>query len=335
QAMVVSAGEAELVIPPSAFLDLNAVKDSGANAALRINVQAVDLAKTVPAPIRSAIDTARTQGLRPAGKVLMFTAEVQGAGTTQIKTFHTRVTVRIPFTAATNPSLLGVYRLNRETGAWEYRGGKVNAAQRQIEVQLDGFSEYTVLEFEREFADATGHWAAAEIREMAARHVVNGKSDTSFAPETNVTRAEFAAMMVRALGLPAAASGATFADVSAGDWYAAPIAAAAKAGLIQGSEGRFRPGDAITRQEMAVILSRALGLRGQAVAPTAAEVATQLSGYRDTAQIAAWSRDAAAQVAKIRLMTGRTVFTYNPESNATRAEAVVVFKRLLAHLGDI
>ena len=80
--------------------------------------------------------------------------------------------------------------------------------------------------------------------------IVSGVSDTLFDPDRNITRAEFAAIIARALKL--ADKTADFKDVN-GEWFAPYVGACSDAGIITGYDGYFRPNDNITRQEMAVI----------------------------------------------------------------------------------
>ena len=110
------------------------------------------------------------------------------------------------------------------------------------------------------FKDCADHWAKDNINDMYAKGFVNGISETMFAPDTNITRAEFAAMAVRILKLDQTDDIGTFDDVTTDDWFASVVETAYKAGIIKGSDGLFRPNDNITREEMAVILMRVYSL---------------------------------------------------------------------------
>ncbi len=355
--VIIDAGVAKLDIPPAALIDLPEVKQAaarGAKASVKISVEAVDLAKvearaaetgasTTIIAIRDSVTRAKDSGLKPAGKVLMLSAEVvtKGAGTsstsTAVTNFSQKLTVRIPFDSATNPEHLGVYRLNRKTGQWEFRGGRVNVAGKFVSVELDGFSEYAVMEYNKTFADVPeGHWAKAGIEMMAARHVAKGTSVTQFSPQGDVTRAQFASLIVRALGLkPYDGFMGSFNDVKPGEWYFAEVETAAQAGLISGYQGTFRPNDRITRQEMAVIMGRVLDLRGHQSTLSGIQITALLGDYADRPQIAEWAGPAVARSVKLGLMKGRSATSYSPQANASRAEAVVVLQRLLKAIGDI
>ena len=247
------------------------------------------------------------------------------------------ITVRIPFTQVTNPVHLGVYRLNRSTGEWEYRGGRVNVAGHFVEVELTSFSEYAVMEYTKSFADVPySHWAREDIELMAARHIAKGISEHLFMPDNQITRAEFAALLVRSLRLdPETVMLRKFRDVQPTDWFYSEVAAAANLGLVAGSDGAFRPNDPVTRQEMAVMLGRVLVRENIAPQLSIEAARSYIQAYRDADQIADWATVAAAQVGQLGLMKGRTAVTFEPGATATRAEAVVVLKRLLEAIGQL
>lgn len=102
-----------------------------------------------------------------------------------------------------------------------------------------------------------GHWAKAEIESLYDRGIVHGVSEDSLGLNQEVTRAEFITLMVRALDVEPAEYKGSFADVRSGDWYADYLQAAYDKGLLNGVDGNALPEAAITREEMAKILSAA------------------------------------------------------------------------------
>lgn len=121
-----------------------------------------------------------------------------------------------------------------------------------------GNSIYTVVEFTKTFEDLNGHWAKADVEVLASKLVVKGMSPNRFAPENEITRAEFASLLVRAMGI-SEVNTSKFPDVKSTNWFAGAVNAAAKAGLVDGFEdGTFRPSANITREQMAVMLKRML-----------------------------------------------------------------------------
>ena len=128
------------------------------------------------------------------------------------------------------------------------------------------------------FPDIASHAARESVTALSRAGLLNGFPDGSFRPEATMTRAQFAAVVSRALGLQAKA-GAPFADVPTGAWYAADVAAAAESGLIRGrSAERFDPEGTVSLAEADIILARAakvLGLSREVPAWTAAPAASR------------------------------------------------------------
>lgn len=172
------------------------------------------------------------------------------------------------------------------------------------------------------FADIAGHWAMNDIEAMAVKGIVNGVTATTFEPDRAITRAEFATLLVKGLGLTSSAT-TGFMDVQTGGWYAPYVNAAANAGLIVGYDGNFRPDDLITREEMAVIIAKAYAFRGGKAA------AGSIGKFADIADISDWARSYVDTVTSAGLISGMTEDTFVPQDNATRAQAVSLLKRLL------
>ena len=172
------------------------------------------------------------------------------------------------------------------------------------------------------FMDIAGHWAKDDIEAMAAKGIVSGVTATTFEPDRAITRAEFATLIVKALGLTNSAT-AGFMDVQDGEWYAPYVNAAAKAGLIVGSGGYFRPDDLITREEMAVIVAKTYAFGGGSARSGG------LEHFTDTGAISEWAKPYVETVTGAGLISGMTADTFVPRENATRAQATSLLRRLL------
>lgn len=164
------------------------------------------------------------------------------------------------------------------------------------------------------YADTGGHWAAEAIGKWSDRGVVQGRTGGIFDPNGSVTRAEFVSMLSRLFGYTDKAD-ARFADVPAGAWYAEDLSKASAAGIVYGdAAGRLNPNAPISRQEAAVLLYRALGLR--------AGDEGAADGFSDANRIAAWSRDAVLALVENGYMSGKPGAVLAPDAGLTRAEAV-------------
>lgn len=173
------------------------------------------------------------------------------------------------------------------------------------------------------FADVpASHWAYEAIGGLSAKGIVTGTSATTFDPGAQLTRAQFATLLVKALNLTAKGA-PTFADVPASAWYADEVAAASEAGLVGGvSKNEFAPNLAITRQQMAVMLGNAIKLKGGTIASSGE------AGFSDAAAISAWAKPSVNAVAGRGLMAG-SGGKFSPQATATRAEAAQVIFTLI------
>ncbi|GMK40073.1 hypothetical protein PCCS19_31280 [Paenibacillus sp. CCS19] len=193
-------------------------------------------------------------------------------------------------------------------------------------------SVYGVVQSSVSFNDVTKHWARGSIEALASRFIVQGTGKDTFAPNRAVTRAEWTAMLVRALDLTEKPEKAAFADVLPSQWYAGAIGAAAEAGLVQGFEnGTFQPNALVTKQQMAVTLAKAIARAKQQDNATA-DVQQLEAAFKDAADIAGWAKDAVAQVYDAGIIHGDSQGLFLPDKLSTRAEAATVLYNLLVAL---
>ncbi len=175
-----------------------------------------------------------------------------------------------------------------------------------------------------EFKDIAGHWAEQEIKAMAKKGVINGRNKTQFAPDESVTRAEFAAMIRRALNLNTSLYQGSIPDISNDDWFANEVQAVLNEGIMSGdANGYFRPNDQISRQEMAkVVVNAHRFLYGEA------DLSAELS-FTDSGEIADWAKPFVNEAAGLGLVRGMDDGSFAPYANSTRAQAAAVLARLL------
>ncbi|WP_138495823.1 Ig-like domain-containing protein [Paenibacillus pinistramenti] len=182
------------------------------------------------------------------------------------------------------------------------------------------------------YSDIGNHWAKAAITELADKLIVNARSGGMFMPKENITRAEFATFIVKGLGLvPDKTSAAQFSDVSSSSAAAGYIGAAAKAGIVNGvTASTFKPGSYITREQMALMMVRALNSAGREITVngTAAQLLSKFKDYKSIAD-----QSTVAQAVAAGIIQGTSAGTFNPKGTATRAEAAVMLKRVLDNLG--
>ncbi|MBB6670314.1 S-layer homology domain-containing protein [Cohnella nanjingensis] len=171
-------------------------------------------------------------------------------------------------------------------------------------------------------------WASDAVHLARAVPLLKGTGNgtASFAPKQAVTRAEFVSALARSLGLPAApaAGGVKFADVPSGAWYAKDVQAAASAGLAGGvAPGKFAPDEALTREQAAQLLARALKLQAPAKGAAA---------LLDQAQV---TKGALPSVQAVMARGWMTAYAgkFSPKAALSREQAAVVAVRLYEEPG--
>lgn len=270
-------------------------------------------------------------GMSAAGGTVDVKVFASGAsGNVDIASFAHPVIMAVPYDSGVRLDTLGLYKVLGDNH-FRFVGGRI-MPDGTVAAKLGSLSTYTVLSYPKTFSDIAGHWAKADIEKMASRHVVQGMSESVFAPDADVTRAQFATLLLKALGYEpdAAPSGSVFSDVPKGAWYAGAVEAAYARGLVSGvGNGKFAPTEKITREQMAVMITRAVKLAGKGSSLTPAQISEALKPYADQAAVSSWAREGVAAAVKAGIVKGRTASTIVPQGKATRAEAVVMLRHFL------
>lgn len=173
------------------------------------------------------------------------------------------------------------------------------------------------------FKDMSGHWAKDDVEYMANLGIVNGVDDTNFNPDASITRAEFAKLIVKTMGLSEPEYENTYYDIVSEDWYASFVQAAKDAGYMSGYNGLFRPNDKITREEIAKVIVSAYNQKTN----KSLEQGGALY-FNDIENISSWAYDYIVAATREGFINGISEELFAPKQNATRAQAVVMLKRL-------
>ncbi|MEW5897602.1 MAG: S-layer homology domain-containing protein, partial [Bacillota bacterium] len=222
---------------------------------------------------------------------------------------------------------LAWYDRNKEQ--WKAVPAVVDLPKGLILARLKHFSDFAVFarEEKKSFADVTADsfgWAKETIETLAGAGIVAGVDGTRFEPGRPVTRAEFTALLVKALAMPIPekpAAAKAFKDVQDGDWFAGAATAAAQAGLVKGyADGTFRPHSAISREEAAAILARVMNLA----------TTEQKLSFADRDKVSSWARASVAAAAAHGLVKGFPDGTFKPAAALGRAECAALVYRMLA-----
>lgn len=191
-------------------------------------------------------------------------------------------------------------------------------------------STYSVVWHPLEFSDVANHWAKDAVNDMGSRMVIDGTGNGMFSPDRDITRAEFAAIIVRGLGLKLENGASEFTDVKAADWYSSAINTAYAYHLIDGFvDGTFRPNDKITREEAMVIVAKAMALTNLKDKLPVQSTDLILRPYIDAAEASVWARSSIADCVQAGIVLGKSITKLAPKDHMTRAEVVTIIERLL------
>ena len=177
---------------------------------------------------------------------------------------------------------------------------------------------------------ASGSWYYDSVAYVYEQGLMGGTGEGRFSSDLTTSRAMIVTILYRLEGSPAVSGGASFADVTAGQWYSDGVAWASANGIVTGySNGSFGPDDTITREQMAAILYRYARYKGYDLSAQAA-----LDGYADAAQVSAYAADAMKWAVGSGLITGTSGTTLSPAGSATRAQAAVILARFCQTLAQ-
>ncbi|WP_205516237.1 S-layer homology domain-containing protein [Paenibacillus sp. SYP-B3998] len=223
-----------------------------------------------------------------------------------------------------------VYYYNELQKKWIFIGGTLHS-DGTVSISVKHFTKFAVFNYEPTlFTDLKGHWASAYTDRLIGMKAIQGYEDQSFQPEETVTRAQFASILVKALGLEGTERTTKFEDDSEiPSWAKADVAAAVKAGVISGYEDKgqsvFKANQTITRAEMSVIIANALKA-------TANKTESNLKPFEDASSIPNWAQTAVSSAVAAGILTGYDDHTFRANNVATRAEASTMIYKLLEAL---
>lgn len=170
-------------------------------------------------------------------------------------------------------------------------------------------------------------WAKTAIESLAAKKIVSGRGNGSFAPNKTMTRAEFVKIIVEAFELKDNTAAADFEDVPKEDWSYSYISSAKRAGIIYGiTDKYFGAEEPVSRQDMAVIMLRVAEL---------ANINTSGNGtvFTDSEMISDYAKDAVGRLTAAGILSGMGDGTFSPLTNVTRAQGAQVVYTMLCRKG--
>ncbi len=233
------------------------------------------------------------------------------------------VTLLLPYAKETVGSVPQMARLDTDGSLlmletrWEmpFQAAEISRPGRYVLIDLPWTNPFTDV--------VESDWFYSAVQSVCTRGIMEGTSDHAFSPLTPVTRGMMVTILYRLEGAPAVAEPGQFGDISGGEWYADAANWAAAQGIVTGyGDGTFRPGDPITRQQMAAILYRYTQYKGLET-----ENRADLSGYADADQIDDWAAAALQWCNAEGLIQGTDGTRLDPDGTANRAQVAMILTR--------
>ncbi len=245
----------------------------------------------------------------------------------KVSRFNSLLEIKVPYDIKNeeDPEKITVFYID-DSGKLTNQNGVYDAETKTVRFTTNHFSKYMVKENKTTFIDIDNiSWAKRQIEVMASKGVINGFGEGIFNPNDNITRAQFASIIVNALNISNEDAKCDFKDVEEGNWYYNAVAAAVDKGLIKGNaDGAFRPNDNITRQDMAVIISRAMKKYKKVF--NLGNNINELK-FSDENEISEYALNAITLSQKYNIIKGISNEKFAPKDFATRAQATVIVYR--------
>ncbi|WP_339279322.1 Ig-like domain-containing protein [Paenibacillus sp. FSL H3-0329] len=262
-----------------------------------------------------------------------FTARgIYGDKSIELSQFNTYVkrTIAIPEGMDPNKITTGVY-VDSE-GSVHHVPTKVVVIDGKYFATINSLSggTYSVIWHPLEFSDVANHWAKEAVNDMGSRLVIEGTGNGQFTPDQAITRAEFAAIVVRGLGLEMEQAATPFSDVKTTDWHNSAINTAFAYQLINGFEdGMFRPDEHITREQAMLIIAKAMKITALQTKLSVQSADVLLAPFTDSSEVSNWAISGVTDTLQAGIIMGRSSKGLAPKDDMTRAEVAEIVKRLL------
>ncbi|MDF2713359.1 MAG: S-layer protein [Paenibacillus sp.] len=319
---------------PAQQIDIDAVsKRLGTRLALQDIKVRIEIATPSDETIRVVEDAAASGGFTLVVPPLNFNViAIYGDRTEEVMKFNAYVERSVAIPKGIDPSRITTGVVVEPDGTFRHVPTKIVNIDGIYYAQINSLtnSTYSVAWHPMEFRDAAMHWAKHAINDMGSRMVIEGTEKGIFSPDRNITRAEFAAIIVRGLGLRVENGVSVFKDVKTEEWYGKIINTAYSYSLIDGFEdGTFRPNETITREQAMVVIAKAMAVTGLKAKLAAKATEETLRVFADAASVSKWATSGIADSVQAGIIFGRNGSELSPNQFITRAEVATMIERLL------
>ena len=173
-----------------------------------------------------------------------------------------------------------------------------------------------------DFTDLNEKWYRSAIEFCLERSLFTGITDTTFEPNSPMTRAMFVTVLGRMAGIKVNHKTATkFTDVKKGKWYTGYVKWASDKGIVNGvSQNKFAPDDNVTREQICKMMYEYCAGAGITLYQKNEKI-----NFKDSAAISKWARGYVSVCQQAGLINGDKGY-FHPQDNATRAEVATIFR---------
>ncbi len=195
-----------------------------------------------------------------------------------------------------------------------------------VYLDLKDTPDYDYIINNKDFVDTENNWASKSIDFVTSREILNGVSETEFAPKATVTRGMIVTVLGRLSDVDTSKYENDYEDVSDDAWYANYVAWAKDNGIANGvNNTNFNPNGDLTREQLAVIIDNYLEYLGYDIKTPDQEAFVDSEGISD------WALDSVYTLKAIGLVSGDNEGNFNPKSNLTRGELSSILERLVRY----
>jgi hypothetical protein len=330
--LVVHSEDGKYILPVGA-IDISGIMEDPDNTRIYI-----EISKVTGSSLTGLGDTLSGGGLQLLGSPVSFDLSAQrNGGFSEIKRFGSDYfECWIPLVGEPDrANTVGIYydSNTRKVQHTPTRFQRDSSGKYWAVLKQNGNGIYALVKHSKTFNDIFSSWAKKDIELLASKLVVNGLNGTQFAPDSEVTRAEYVTLLVRALGLITDVDpDSAFSDVNKGDWYYQVVQTAYELGLVNGmNDGTFKPNAPISREEMAALIVRAMKFI-DAETGKAGNTVGVLDSLKDRDKISAWALESVEAAVENGIINGNQNSCFAPAEHASRAESAAVIDRMLKRL---
>lgn len=268
--------------------------------------------------------------LNLASNVIEFKVEaVSGSKIESVSTFSTYVERDIVGTKNFNKNTSVAVKLN-DNGTFKSIPTVFNGNVATVKSLTN--SNYTIVENSKTFSDVSlSSWSKPYIDTLASKYIVYGKTTDKYDPTAHMTRAEFAVILVRALGLPTKTYDGSFKDVRGTEWFAksGELTAAVQYGIVRGiSEDQFDPTAKVTRAQAAAMIQRAMEIDFLNYDQSQLNKSKKLTDFKDNKQIGTWAKAGIEAVYQAGIVSGKGG-NFDPNGYTQRQEMAKILANFL------